>query len=163
VVCESEKYCHVSVSIDRNAAVDCSFNVQGAKAPASVQQGEASFSSYFRKNIVELTFEQLKVDLSERPTVAWFWLRLTWIFHAEGVPFPCHQRENPRPHQIFSPSISWHFGSSQLSIMAQTQTQTGVSGSKFQDKEKPMEVRRSNITAAKGFFSIQDTISISNF
>ena len=29
-------------------------------------------------------------------------------------------------------------------------TQTGVSGSKFQDKEKPMEVRRSNITAARG-------------
>lgn len=30
------------------------------------------------------------------------------------------------------------------------QTQTGVNGSRFQDKEKPMEVRRSNITAAKG-------------
>jgi hypothetical protein len=43
--------------------------------------------------------------------------------------------------------------------MAQTQTQTGVSGSKFQDKEKPMEVRRSNITAAKGFL----THFISNF
>lgn len=38
--------------------------------------------------------------------------------------------------------------------MAQTQTQTGVNGSKFQDKEKPMEVRRSNITAAKGFYSL---------
>ena len=31
--------------------------------------------------------------------------------------------------------------------MAQTQSNNG---SRFQDKEKPMEVRRSNITAAKG-------------
>jgi hypothetical protein len=30
------------------------------------------------------------------------------------------------------------------------QAQSGGNGNRFQDKEKPMEVRRSNITAAKG-------------
>lgn len=29
----------------------------------------------------------------------------------------------------------------------------GVNGGKFQDKDKPMEVRMSNITAAKGTFT----------
>jgi hypothetical protein len=42
------------------------------------------------------------------------------------------------------------------------QMQSGISGSKFQDKEKPMEVRRSNITAAKGIitFLLQKGISV---
>lgn len=31
-----------------------------------------------------------------------------------------------------------------------TSTGGGVNGGKFQDKDKPMEVRMSNITAAKG-------------
>lgn len=34
--------------------------------------------------------------------------------------------------------------------MAAVAKPTGVNGGKFQDKDKPMEVRMSNITAAKG-------------
>lgn len=34
--------------------------------------------------------------------------------------------------------------------MAAVAKSTGINGGKFQDKDKPMEVRLSNITAAKG-------------
>lgn len=34
--------------------------------------------------------------------------------------------------------------------MAAVAKPTGINGGKFQDKDKPMEVRLSNITAAKG-------------